>query len=173
MGGRQLPTLGSLDALLATAAHGTKEHWRQWRWVVDLVRQVRQLPADDWDRLLPEASRYGVERSLAIGLAVGEHLAPGLSPLRPGPWARRLGNEAWEEGVQDTSPFGAITARKQLARRLWTVRTRPDDRALVSMVAQAGWSTQDMAQVPLPMPLVVVYPLIRPVLWWQRLTSVR
>lgn len=169
IGGVLVPTLGPVDALLATCVHGTKEHWRQWRWVVDVVRQVRLLPAEAWADLRTRARAAGAEQGLAIGLAVGQHLSTRPMPLIPGPAAVEAAAEAWAEGASGQSPFGRITASKQLARLRWTLRTRPNDAALLSLAAQLAWSTQDMAEVPLPPALLPAYPLLRPVLWRRRL----
>lgn len=169
IGGAVVPTLGPVDALLATCVHGTKEHWRQWRWSVDVVRQVRLLPPGEWPRLKEAAEHCGADVSLAIGLAVAERLTGRSAPLIPGRWARAQAEEAWAEGISGTTPFGRITAAKQFQRLGWTVRTRPDDRALLSLATQLAWSTQDMAEVPLPVLLLPVYPVLRPFLWWRRL----
>jgi hypothetical protein len=169
IGGASIPTLGAVDALLVTCVHGTKEHWRQWRWVVDAVRQIRSLSPEEWASVRPAARAAGAEVSLAIGLAVADLLTPIATPLIPGPWARARAQEAWTEGLSGVSPFGRITAAKQFQRLAWTIRTRPDDRALLSLAAQLAWSTQDMADVPLPPALLPAYPLIRPVLWRRRL----
>jgi hypothetical protein len=169
IGGAQIATLSPVDALLTTCVHGTKEHWRQWRWVVDAVRQIRALPATEWTALRPASRAAGAEVSLAIGLAVAGHLTGTPAPLVPGPWARALAEEAWAEGVTGESPFGRITAAKQFQRLAWTIRTRPDDTALLSLAAQLSWSTQDMADAPLPPALLPVYPLMRPFLWRRRL----
>lgn len=170
IGGAVVPTLGPVDALLATCVHGTKEHWRQWRWAVDVVRQVRLLPQEAWGDLRARAQAAGAEQGLAIGLAVVERLTNASTPLAPGPWARARACEAWAESVSGATPFGRITAARQFERLAWTVRTRPNDASLLSLAAQLAWSSQDMAEVPLPPALLPAYPLLRPFLWRRRLS---
>ena len=169
--GRTLPTLGATDALLLTCAHGTKEHWRHLRWVVDLVRQSRDV--DDWSWVLARSRATGCEESLAVGLAMAARLEADVSPLVPGPRPSRLAAWAWANLVGDTAPFGRVALGAQAERLGWTWQTLPSRRAAGSMLARQAFTTLDMAELPLPRSLAWAYPLVRPALWARRLATGR
>ena len=67
LAGRSVPTLGVIDSLLVTCVHGTKEHWYQWRWVVDAVRQC--------GRCQPNPGTRFVQRPIAPAVRRGWPLA--------------------------------------------------------------------------------------------------
>ena len=171
--GRDLPTLGAVDALLITCAHGTKEHWRQWRWVVDMVRQARLV--EDWAPVRRRARETGTEAALAIGLAMHEHLAPlpGTLDRLPGPGPRRLADWAWQNSCVGAAPFGRVALEAQLARMRWSTATLPSGGALASYLVREGWTALDMAEFPMPRSLAWAYPLVRPYLWGRRLVTGR
>ena len=169
--GLDLPTMGSVDALLLTCAHGTKEHWRHLRWVVDLVRQARDV--HDWRQVLERSRETGCEESLAVGLAMAAHLAGGVSPLVPGPRPTRLADWAWADLMGDSAPFGRVAIGAQSERLRWSWQTLPSRRAGGSMLARQALTTLDMAELPLPRSMAWAYPLVRPALWARRLATGR
>jgi hypothetical protein len=171
LGGREVPTLGAQDALLVTVAHGTKEHWRTWRWIVDLVRQARQVT--DWAALIERGRVTGCEDALAVGLAMHDYLAPHAAPLVPGPRARRLAAWSWENACRGSAPFDGPVLASQVARMRWTWQTLPSRRAAGSLVMRQGITTLDMAELPLPRALAWGYPVVRPYLWARRLITGR
>jgi hypothetical protein len=171
IGGRELPTLGADDALLVTCAHGTKEHWRHWRWIVDLVRQARGTV--EWEPLLERSRRTGCEESLAVGLAMHAYLAPVPVGPAPGPRPRRLAAMAWQDAGRGSAPFGEISLHKQLDRIRWTWQTLPSATSTGSLLLRQAVTTMDMAEVPLPRTFVFGYAALRPYLWARRLVNGR
>lgn len=174
VGGRSLPTLGSVDALLLTCAHGTKEHWRHLRWVVDVVRQCRD--EFDWDVVRQRARETGCETSLAVGLAIADRLmgeAAAPSGPVPGPRARALADQAWSNLCSGAAPFGRVAFSAQVERLGWTWQTLPTPGAVGSFLLRQGYTTLDMAERPLPMSLAWAYPVVRVGLWSRRLRTGR
>jgi hypothetical protein len=170
VGGAPVQTPGRVDALLISAAHGTKEHWRHLRWVVDLVRQSRSV--SDWPTVFTEARKYGCSSALAVGLAVARHLDPESVPEVRQRKFQRLGARAWSQAVTQSAPFGRVIISAQVKRLQWMIATVPRN-ALPSLLARQAYTTLDMAEHPVPRRLAWFYPLIRPVLMIRRLVTGR
>jgi hypothetical protein len=171
LAGQQVATLGALDALMVTCVHGTKEHWRQWRWVVDAVRQMRVVPKEDWNASREYSRATGCEEGLAVAVALANRLVPGSSPFKAGTRAARLADQVWNQAVNNSSPFGDISREKQIERLRWMLQTLPSVRSTGSVAVRLGWANLDLAEVPLPRYLMWAYPLLRPYLWNRRLRS--
>lgn len=171
LAGQQVATLGELDALMVTCVHGTKEQWRQWRWVVDAVRQMRVVPEEDWNAVREYSRATGCEEGLAVAVALANKMVPGSSPFAAGTRANRLADHAWNQAVNDNSPFGDISREKQTERLQWMLQTLPSVSSAGSVAVRLGWANLDLAEVPLPRYLMWAYPLMRPYLWNRRLRS--
>ena len=171
LAGQQVATLGALDALMVTCVHGTKEQWRQWRWVVDAVRQMRVVPKEDWNVVREYARATGCEEGLAVAVALANKMVPGSSPFVAGTRASRLADQAWNQAVNDNSPFGDISREKQMERLRWMLQTLPSVSSAGSVAVRLGWANLDLAEVALPRYFVWAYPLLRPYLWNRRLRS--
>ena len=130
---------------------------------------------EDWGEVRRLARRSGGEVSVAVALAIHEKLAP-LPPAvdrEPGPSARALADTAWRDSCEGAAPFGSVSLAKQVQRLRWNVRTSPSASALGSMAVRQGWTTLDMAELPMPAGMVWAYPLVRPYLWARRLRTGR
>jgi hypothetical protein len=168
LAGQQVATLGELDALMVTSVHGTKEHWRQWRWVVDAVRQMRVVPEEDWKGIRRYARETGCEVGLAVAVAVANRLVPGSSPFNAGTRATRLADLAWIQAANDNAPFGDYSLKRTKQQLSWMFQTLPSASSAASVVVRMGWAHDDLAEVPLPRYLLWAYPLLRPFLWFRR-----
>ena len=171
LAGQSVATLGALDALMVTCVHGTKEQWRQWRWVVDAVRQMRAVPQGDWNTVREYARATGCEEGLAVAVALANKMVPGSSPFAAGTRATQLADQAWNQAANNDSPFGDISRKKQIERLQWMLRTLPSARSAGSVAYRVGWANLDLAEVQLPRELIWAYPLLRPYLWNRRLRS--
>ncbi len=167
--GAVVPTLGRRDALLVTAVHGTKEHWRQLRWVVDAARQVRAVPGHQWDAVRHEAREAGALPGIGVMLGVAGRLLP-PDPARPRPTerARRIADGVWRECLEGTAPFHVWDGRSQLAKVSFAWRTAPGARARFDHLRAAFVAAEDMAVLPLPEVMVPLYLPLRPVLRRRR-----
>jgi hypothetical protein len=169
VGGATVLTLGRRDALLVTAVHGTKEHWRELRWVVDAARQVSAVPAAEWDEIRVQAREVGALPGLGVMLAVAARLLPpGAGRPSPSHRAQRIGDEVWRECLDGTAPFQAWNQRSHLAKVSFAWRTAPNLRARLDHVGAALVTAEDMAVMPLPPALVPLYVPLRPVLRRRR-----
>jgi len=66
LGGVDLWTFSTEDALLALAAHGAKEEWRRLQMVCDVAGYIRSAPALDWTTCLDRAAGFGGRRMLLL-----------------------------------------------------------------------------------------------------------
>jgi hypothetical protein len=62
------------DLLLYLCVHGCKELWRRLIWVCDIAELVRSRPNLDWDWLLAQARKFGIERMVLLSLALAHNL---------------------------------------------------------------------------------------------------
>ena len=62
---RPVSTLGNEDLLLVLSAHAAKHTWSRLSWIRDIAElaQSRNL---DWDRVIQEAGRLGIQRMVAV-----------------------------------------------------------------------------------------------------------
>ena len=119
IGSGAVSTLDPLDAVVVTAAHGTREQWRSLRWAVDACRQLSGMPPREWTTTVERARAAGALKSLAVALAVAE-LGGGVElPARPGTWARAVA----ERFLIDAC---AATANGTQANRVRAARRRAD-----------------------------------------------
>lgn len=169
--GETIHTPGRIDALLITCVHGTKEQWRNLRWMLDVTRQVRAIPEEDWPLVHQRALQTGCAPGLFIGIALANALTPTLAPLPTDHRALHQAHTALSQALEDNAPFEGVVFRDQLARLRWKFRTLPTASAGASILLRNLWATLDMAEVPLPLALAWAYPAVRPFLWLRRLIT--
>lgn len=84
--GLQVHTLSSEDRLIYLCIHGSKEHWRSLKWVMDLAMTLKTSPNLDWEIIAQRAAEWHCERLVMLGLclvsqAFGASLPPQAQPL--------------------------------------------------------------------------------------------
>jgi hypothetical protein len=67
--------------LLYLCAHGYKDRWRRFFWVVDVAKFIESTPDIQWDKLLTSAKQAGVYRVLLVGLRLAWHWMGAPLPL--------------------------------------------------------------------------------------------
>ena len=65
---RDVRCFAAHELVLALCLHGSKHHWTNLNWLVDVAEYVRQQPALDWSWILARADRLRAGRRLALGL---------------------------------------------------------------------------------------------------------
>ena len=60
------------ETLVMLCAHGTKHHWQQCKWLVDIDRLLASTAALDWPAVFGRAERSHAKRSLLLGLALAQ-----------------------------------------------------------------------------------------------------
>jgi hypothetical protein len=66
--GRELPTLGLEDALVAMCTHGAKHFWERLMWIADVAALVTRQHTLDWDAARHIAGTLGAQRIVNTGL---------------------------------------------------------------------------------------------------------
>lgn len=159
--------------LLYCCLHGSAHGWNRLKWLGEIRILAARLDADDWPPILTLARDLRMETLLAQALLLLESLydfpvppeARGLIKEQETS-ARRLAKESiqWIQLREKDLRFTG-TASKLRSRKLeWALgrRYRWHER-LFHLVCVASFSPVDMAQWRLPVWLLPLYPLLRPV----------
>lgn len=81
IGGMQVATFSAEDNLLALCVHGTKHHWQQLKWVLDIDFLIRNESGLDWQAAEADAAASGIRTILLTSLATSRLLLG--TPLPP------------------------------------------------------------------------------------------
>ncbi|NYZ17137.1 nucleotidyltransferase family protein [Azospirillum sp. RWY-5-1] len=169
LAGEAVRTLPTDLALAYAAQHGTRHLWRVLLWVWDMAAAGRN-PAVDWAAALETARRLGVERQLALGVALADGLFGGGLP---GPLAaeRRLSVRAGRHAATLAPVFSTPVPETEhqailqvgLARYIaLRMALESSARARLAVAGELfGPSPRDRAAMPLPSGLAFLYPLLR------------
>lgn len=161
--GSSFRTLGTQDALLVAALHGTKEQWQTLRRVIDFVLLARAV--SDWDALVASADAYGGRPALNLGLCFASRLAPELRPpaeaLCRSSDVRRA-DACWAMLARSGGRSRRPTRTAVLATLRWQMRTMPSARARWHLLERSLVYFKDMERLKLPPSMLAGYALLRP-----------
>jgi len=141
--------------LLFLMVHAARHRWQPLKWLVD-VHEICVRGGVDWERLHTKATRFGLERVLALTLGacsalLGTEIPEGLPRQAPPPWlplfpARPHEPNSW-------------------ANSLFTVRLFPRSGQKLGYLARLAFlpTVQDRAALRLPATLEGLYYGVRPV----------
>ena len=175
--GRGVRALAAEDLFLSMCVHAAKHLWGRLCWLRDLAAVVERVPMD-WARVREESQRLGIERMVAVSLALaGTLLGTEISAAG----ARRLAGEhdaevaaitaevaqhipnAEEYSAESVDYFRWMLRLRERARDRWRFATR-----LLCTPSLGEW-----ALVKLPEPLFPLYRGVRLVRVAGRLLRVR
>jgi hypothetical protein len=74
LSGRAVETLSAESLLLFLCFHGCKHNWARLKSICDLAELIRSQPQIDWNWILSEAERLGIERMVLLSLYLSKHL---------------------------------------------------------------------------------------------------
>ncbi|HKZ80887.1 MAG TPA: nucleotidyltransferase family protein, partial [Pyrinomonadaceae bacterium] len=74
LGGVTVHSLAAENLLWFLCVHGTKHQWRRLSWLCDIAELIRAYPNLDWERIVAQAARSGIERRLYLGLLLANCL---------------------------------------------------------------------------------------------------
>jgi hypothetical protein len=162
--GAQIPALSSEQTLILLCLHGSKHAWSRLIWICD-VAQLLSVRSDlDWDRTFQEAKRFGLSRTLALGVLLGTDVSGAQVPERV---LRRVRNDKV-----------ASSLAQHIAANLFDDAKRiPESRVpyhvqLLGLGDRLRWrwnsrpwrpNSKDRAMVLVPASLDFLYYLIRPI----------
>ncbi|MGH9768518.1 MAG: nucleotidyltransferase domain-containing protein [Blastocatellia bacterium] len=164
-GGKEMKTFSREDMLIYLCGHGSKHHWEQVNWIVDVAALVNRAPEMDWDYVFEQAERQRSERMLLLGLliareALGSRLPEkALDLLMRTPIISRLAEDVrgWLLLNPESSPG--------LLKRwifYWRLRKRLSDKLKFAFLSIAAPNTVDWQYVDLPESLSSLYLFARP-----------
>ena len=169
LGGGTVSTFSPEDLLLILCVHGSMHLWGRLQWVCDIAELSHVRREMDWAYLFEQATAMGCRRALLLGLVLADVLLgaslPGeaLSRLQTDPATMilvedvraRLFREGVgsEEGFEDSlfQPFHLKVMERLRDKVRYCVR-----QATVP-------SLQDFELLPLPVPFIPAYRILRPV----------
>ena len=174
LAGVPVRTLPADLALAYAAQHGTRHLWRVLLWVWDMAVAARN-PAVDWAAALETARRLGVERPLALGVALAAGLFGG-GPFGSGlPEPLAADRRLMARGIRHAAALAPVftvpvpETEHQAILHLGLARyialrmvLESGARARLAVAgALFGPSPRDRAAMPLPDGLAFLYPLLR------------
>lgn len=68
LGGSTVLTFAPEDLLWFLCVHGTKHQWKRLSWLCDIAELIRAYPQLNWEQVLVQATKLGIERRLYLGL---------------------------------------------------------------------------------------------------------
>lgn len=87
LGGHPVRTLCSSDLMLMLSVHAAKHCWSQLSFVCDIARLMKCSP--DWDGILAETRRLGIERIVVVNLLLAHQLLGVELPARAQAWVEK------------------------------------------------------------------------------------
>ena len=150
--------------LLAVCADGANEMWGKLSAVADVAALLAAFPGADWLGLLRDAGRFGLRRSLLIGVGLAEILlaSPRPEPFRTAreePAAQRLALAAARRiRAEESLKTGMI--RQTLFALRSRDRVRDRGRFLRRLLFTPG--AVELSQIALPAGLYPLYSCLRP-----------
>lgn len=160
--GRSIPTLAPEDHLLVCCLHGCRHRWEKLKWLVDVAAFAEhEAIAVDWPTVFAEARRLGIERMVALALALARNL---LDADLPSDAAVALAAAPAVESLRrEVDPFahGASSVDRLLFEA--RARDRRRDRCRHYLRAALEPAPADFRAVSLPATLFPLYYLVRPI----------
>ena len=162
--GRELLSFSPEDYLLILCVHGGNHCWIRLNWICDLAELIYKYQDLEWSAVLQQAALLGVNRNLAIGLLLANHLLGAILPesvwqiIRTDKQALALAAEI-ESYLLQLKYIGS----KSFAIPLFHLRSREKLKdKLRYLYSMTSPSDEDWTFVALPDILHPLYYIIRP-----------
>jgi hypothetical protein len=163
--GTDIPLLPPEEHLLYLCVHGSKHLFERLEWVCDIDRSIRADPDINWDYLLNEAEKRGIQRMFFLGLALCQQFF-GLSlpdnirnEMEKDQTLPKLISKIIEIHFSQSAKQGKSYGTFGL---LWSMRENLSDRLRFARYAFFAPKFDDFNFIQLPKPLTFLYPIIRP-----------
>jgi len=170
--GCKLPTLAEEDLFAYLCVHGAVHGWSRLKWLADLNAFLSARTADDVERLHRHAASKGAGRCAGQALLLCRDLLAMELPagiereLEQNPRLDRLTAVAMKALVS-RDPTAELEHRSMDKMRvlLAAFRLGRGRRFLLAQMRHAAVGYGDILALPLPEPLHLLYPVLRPFLW--------
>ena len=161
------PTFAPEQLLWFLCVHGAKHQWGRLHWICDVAELIRAHPNLNWEQIVVQAKKFGVERRLYLGLLLAHSLLETPLPkaietkLESMPQVRALAQQVIER-IFDAREL--TTGAQNLDSLLFPLKAmdRMADRSRY-LLHLATPATRDRAIVKLPASLSLLYYLLKPV----------
>ena len=74
LGGATILSFSPENLLWFLCVHGAKHQWKRLSWLCDLAELVRAHPRLNWEQIIAQAAKLGIERRLYLGLFLANYL---------------------------------------------------------------------------------------------------
>ena len=163
--GSEVPDLRPEQTLVVLCVHGTKHGWMRLFWICDVVRLLLIHPELDWDSAEREARRFGLWRTLGLGVLLAHRI--GGAPVAAETLQRFVADRSVRrlEKYIRTHLFGEVAAISGL-RFSQALESGDRLRCLVRLGLRRP-NERDRAVIRLPRTLDFLYYAVRPlrVIW--------
>jgi hypothetical protein len=88
LAGKPVATLSAPDLFSFLAVHGTKHLWDRLSWLCDVAELARKLDPSAWSLVRKRAVEFGVERIVALTLALAHEVLGAPLPADAAAWVR-------------------------------------------------------------------------------------
>jgi hypothetical protein len=163
LAGADVPDLSPEIALLVLCMHGSKHVWSRLVWICDVAQLLASSPDLDWNKVIREAGKSGLSRTLALGVILAHEI---IGAAVPEGLLRRFQSDRWmsalAQHIQETlfdSPSSLPGNRVPYKVRLLEFRDRFRYLFSLNMLRP---NDKDRAALPLPKSLHALHYLIRP-----------
>lgn len=153
------------DMFLILCMHGTKDAWKQLKWICDIAELIRTHKID-WQRVMDQASALGSERMLFLGLFLANVLLKTALPeavlqkMQADSAIKLLATQVREQLFCNTDD--SLETDKKYLLHL-KARERLKDRIHLLFHFMVTPSARDWELLPLPTYLYSLYYLLRPI----------
>jgi hypothetical protein len=162
---KNIPVLPLEKLLLYLCAHGAKHLFERLEWICDIDRSIKADPDIDWQQLLYEAEKLGIERILYLGVELSRHFF-GLELPKMIQKKIKADNEIpkliskiievnFSETLQEEKSYSSF-------RLLWSMRENLSDQLRFSWRGLFSPKFDDFKYIQLPKHLTFLYPAVRP-----------
>jgi hypothetical protein len=114
LGGVSVFSFAPENLLWFLCVHGAKHQWRRLNWLCDIAELVRVYPNLNWEQIIAQATRLGIERRLHLGLYLASFLLKTALPkaveakFHTTPYVKVLAQQVVEkvfDGTEQTARF--------------------------------------------------------------------
>lgn len=164
LAGAEVPDLERGKALLILCMHGSKHAWSRLIWIVDVAQLLATSPDLNWEKIMKEARRCGLSRTLALGVLLARGFADSQVPakvleaFRADKIASQLAGyfEIHIFDAPGTTPSGPVPYNVQLLGGWDRVRMFLSPNFLLP-------NEKDRSFIRLPKALGILYLVVRPI----------
>jgi hypothetical protein len=124
LGGGTVLSFAPENLLWFLCVHGAKHQWRRLNWLCDIAELIRVYPDLNWEQVVAQATKLGIERRLYLGLFVANCLLKTPLPkvietkIHTTPHVKVLAQRVMERVFDGREPTSGFPSLEQFAFQL-------------------------------------------------------